>query len=255
MQPDTDSNAAHPIPPIPPLPSSAPRPATRRRGWILPVATGIAGLAAGSALTFALTNTAAPTDQTAATQITTEPMPTTDTSPPAHAAPHSEPPARPAAEEITVNDQSMPLAANHQQLKKGQAATTARWTIAINSVQFNAPETNEYIKADLDKEGKRKGVLAVSITNNTNRSMKFDNGNLELLYVLDQDDNTSRPHGLIESARNDVFEKNVKPGATVEGFLQFDYYDDATEFRALVCEPGTQANNFHGEVVATISMN
>ncbi|MFE5511670.1 DUF4352 domain-containing protein [Streptomyces sp. NPDC056529] len=236
---------------IPPQPPWAPAPAPRKaRPWILPTATGLAGLITGGALTFAFTNNEGSLHGTTTSQASATPshwvQPEIST-PPVDPTPEPE-----RTEEIEAGDRRIPLDPGHRQISTGEAVKTSKWALTVDNVQLDARETNEYIKADRDKEGKRKGVLTVSVTNLTQASRKFDVRAENILYVLDQDGNDSSVHGLIEIEQVDVFEKNIKAGATVKGLLQFDYYKDATAFRILVCEAQAPANQYQGTVVATL---
>ncbi|MFE5793661.1 hypothetical protein ACFQ8C_13960 [Streptomyces sp. NPDC056503] len=138
----------------------------------------------------------------------------------------------------------------------GQAGRVA-WTgdrprRAIENVRLDVPEDDDLIEADLDKEGKRKGVLTVSVTNLTGESRRFDVHQDRSLYVLDQDGNDSLPHTSFGLDDPDVFAKAVKAGAVVTGDLAFEYYADATAFRVLVCEEQAPANHYQGLVAATV---
>lgn len=155
--------------------------------------------------------------------------------------------------EIRVGNQRIPQAPTHREIGIGEAAQASNWSVTIKKVQVNAPEDNPYIKADREKEGKRKGVLTVSTTNRTQEAQRFDEHD-RLLVILDQDGNASYPRGLLGHDEVNVFEKAVKPGATIEGVLEFDYYPDATNFRILVCEKESAANHYAGMVMMTISV-
>ncbi|MGA5872405.1 hypothetical protein [Streptomyces cinereoruber] len=236
---------------VPPPPTWPPVPAPRTtRPWALPVATGLAGLIAGSTLTFALTNGAGDDSGSAASQASATPSHWVQ--PETSAAPVPPLPEPTYPEEIEVGNQQIPLAPTHQRINVGEVAKTSQWAVTIKSVRLNAPEENPLIKADRDKEGKRKGVVTVSVTNLTSESQGFDVNNDKILYILDQDGNTSFPHEPFSTDQINVFAKAVKAGAHATGVLEFDYYADATAFRILVCEAQAPANNYQGLVTTTV---